>query len=727
MNIFKQKYKAYLEAGYSVIPDRYMGKTPLIKGWSAFCDKQPSEQECEGWVGQFSDTNIAVTLGAASGIIALDLDTVDQAILDLIYPILPESPVVKRGAKGETRFFRFMNEATAKVAFNGEMVIEVLSSGRKTTLPPSIHPNGAAYEWIGKKELLQVRASELPVLPPMLLSHIESVLRVNFKEQLTSSGNLKLDTTGRHSKLIKLCGELIKDRVDLNKAIEKLVHIDETDSEVPYFTDPQEWSHTEPFTNALTMYTNVLRCVNAKHFRNNQEYEVPIMPGPVEISLKEKLIEKKLQGQAGTKRLSLESLPVRGVIRTLQQFVLKNSFKEQPDFALASAFTTVATILGQRYVFNGTAPNLYTLLLGESGTGKEAPQKVAHKVLVSTFNSKLIGAGQYVSDASLMDTLSRQPVRLDLLDEASDLLRTISGGRSDYTSGMAETLCKIWSASNSLFLGRNVAASNKKMLCAVCKEEYEENAIKGRSYRPQMNIIMATTYTGFEESITLASLEKGLLGRFLIFTANANAEEKLLVNNTELDPTTSEYLDRLGRQKVPLNSHYKYQGVTYAVNDVPLAEGAKQELERIYTHFRTLFKATPRGSALLPVLARLTQQFNKLALIHAAGRSLNPVVDVIDLQVAEQISLYNLAQFKNLIDMFLFKTKLEKDYKIILRALRNHSGELLLDDLVYELRPYLKRRQIQDLLVEMELQKEVAWITSPEGRQGIKLVTKGNN
>jgi hypothetical protein len=303
VNLFKDNIFDYNKKNLPIIPDRFKGKTPLIKGWSDYCSRLPTRQESEQWSSAFDKSNIALCLGQQSRIIALDLDTVRQDILDIILPMLPYSPIVKKGAKGETRFFKYSGEHTDKVTFDGECIIEILSTGKKTTIPPSIHPNGMAYKWTTDATLLNYDLSLLPLLPPMLFSHIQSTLVSKLGGSITINKN-KINTSGRNNDMVSLCGRLIKERVDLNKAVQTMIETDEKTNNPPLFTDSNEFKHTEKFSNALSMYNNVLFGINNKHFRENTSYEVPIMPGPVSESLKSQELMGKTTKSGKSKKVS---------------------------------------------------------------------------------------------------------------------------------------------------------------------------------------------------------------------------------------------------------------------------------------------------------------------------------------------------------------------------------------------------------------------------------------
>ena len=91
-----------------------------------------------------------------------------------------------------------------------------------------------------------------------------------------------------------------------------------------------------------------------------------------------------------------------------------------------------------KLTFRGLSPNLYLLNVAPSGSGKDAPQQLIKKYLVDINAEHLLGAGDYISDASLVDSLEQRPVRLDIMDEAGGILRSISTSKADYGGKMAD-------------------------------------------------------------------------------------------------------------------------------------------------------------------------------------------------------------------------------------------------------------------------------------------------
>lgn len=304
-NIYKQHAQAYIDRGYSVIPDKYMQKQPAIKEWSKYCYEKPTQNEINSWFTNFEESNIAICLGESSGVVCLDIDTTDSRILDIILPLLPPSPVEKKGAKGFTRFYQYKGEVTETFKHNGEMIIELLSSNKKTTIPPSVHPTGQQYEWSGNYTLLDIKSTDLPVIPPFLMAHIADCIRAAIPDtEIISRGKT---VSGRNDSLSKLCGKLIMEKTPIDTAIKKLVEFDRENNEVALFSDPNEFPHTEEFTNALLFYSNHLSTANSKHYRKNEEYEIPVTASA--IGAKEQEILGKHEGVRNSRSKELHTAP----------------------------------------------------------------------------------------------------------------------------------------------------------------------------------------------------------------------------------------------------------------------------------------------------------------------------------------------------------------------------------------------------------------------------------
>lgn len=676
-HLFKQVYKEYISKGYSVIPDKFMSKMPAISDWSRFGHEMPASSDLDNWCRNFSATNVALLFGPSSGVIGLDLDTDDKALLDIILPLLPSSPVEKVGSKGFTRFFRYTNESTQMVKHNGECILEILSVGKKTTLPPSIHPNGSNYVWSSDKTLLDIDKSELPLLPPFLIANIESKLRLHFGD--FESDNKGKSVSGRNNNLSQQCGTYISQGLPIDQAVANLVQYDIDTNEVPLFSDPSEMRHTEPFTNALAFYSNHLSTVNTKHFRKSEEYEVPLT-GKHLSATDQTTTQRKKQ-----KKLKRELPVAQGVLLSIQSNILSNSFIPQPAFAFSASLVLMSTLASRKFVFQGQSPNLYILNIAASGSGKDACQQKLKEILMDLKADNLLGAGDYVSDASLMDSLSFKPVRLDIMDEAGGILRTVNTGKAEYNGKMADVLAELYTSSNSKYLGRATAEGTK-----------------GSCYRPNVNILASTTPTGFQEGVSIRSIEKGLMGRFLIFQGENGKAARRVRKFKHLENRALDKLRYIISLKPSNDNESSIGGISQEYFDVDATGEANERLDAIFSEFDAIRTSSDSVSPILPIVARLYQQMNKICLVHALSRveiGQTPMVDVPDVEFAYNTIMYYYENIQSIVDKYIHDGVNETTLNKVLNLIRE-KGTVTKSSLS-QLTRFLKKRQRDEIIMDL--------------------------
>ena len=682
MHIYKDHAEAYVKKGFSVIPDKYSSKQPAIKNWTAYCVSKPTMEERAGWYGSFSETNISMCLGRASGIIALDLDCTDPKILALIEHILPESPAEKVGSKGWTRFFRYSGESSQNVRHNGEVVIELLSDNKKTTMPPSIHPNGSAYKWVDES-ILDIDVADLPLLPPSLIPELEQRIRLHMPETQSTSRGL---ISGRNNALSSLCGKLISERKPVDTALKELIETDREMHPTPLFTDPEEMMHIEPYTNALQFYCNHLMSVNTKRHRKNEEYEIPITASAVNTAYNESVgLGKSLKAVKSKK--SNRVLPsAQGALKDIQDFILANSWIKQKELAFGASLVFMSTLIGRKLIFQGGAPNLYILNVAPSGAGKDAPQQCLKELFVCMKAENLMGASDYVSDASLMDGLAINPVRLDIIDEASGLLKSVNAGGATYNGKMADFLCELYTTSNSKFLGRMTAEGRR-----------------GSCYRPNVNLLCSTTPTGLTEGITRTAIEKGLIGRFLIFRGQGDVESKRLERNTYADSDLIRRLQYWTSFKPPVSAAKGMLDISQEVYQVESTPKARVRLDELFKEFDELRRSTKQDSPLLPIISRLFQQMSKIALIHSASRvdTTIPEIDLVDVDFGYKTILYFYDSIQDIVKNHIFENKTEALMVKVFNMIAREGSEGISKTELSSKTRFLNKKQRDEIIIDL--------------------------
>lgn len=703
MNNYGDNALKYWHAGYAPIPDKYGSKMPAIKGWTNYCVNVPNKEEIENWSSTFTQSNIALTTGAASGIAVVDVDTDDPEMLELLRASLPSSPVERVGSKGFARFFKWNGiSKTEVVKVNGQVIFEILAEGKKITIPPSKHPNGMDYKWVGKS-LLEIDKEDLPTLPTVVAGNLNGILSAHYGVSAVSyRGKVSSMTNGRTDALVKEASRLISEmelgKLALDEVVVSLINYDSEQHDSPKFADIEEFPHTDIYTNALCFITDMLKSFQTRRCKENKHYITLMMPKMLEHSHKEIIedhLKKKSQKQEDQKKLSPDltmrnSLPkMDGLLLDIQNFILDNSWVRQPNLAFSASLAFVSTLINRKMVFYRNAPNLYLLNIAPSGSGKDAPQQSVKNLLLEHSQSALLGAGDYVSDASLMDNLSIQPARIDVIDEAGGLLKSVNRGDSTYNSKMADFMCELFTSSTSYFAGRMTAAGQK-----------------GACFRPFVNLLMSTTPRGFQEGVTLKAVEKGLLGRCLLFKGDPKVKGTLPTGNQKLPLDVSEKVNKIIQMQIKETHLVAGSDITQSYYEVQADNEAQELMTKLHNEFEELRINSEESSRMLPIIARCFQMLCKISLISAVSRvpGQTPVVTGKDVQFAARVVDYNLANFEDALGKFIFENRQEQNVNRVLNYIKKQEEGVKMSDLSRNIKGIgkMERQHIIEDLLESE-------------------------
>lgn len=251
MGVFGDYAMKYWEAGYSVIPVN--GKTASIEGFQRFSLDQPNIEEIEAWEKSLDNSNIGLVLGL-NDLICIDIDYDgeyrNEFIESIISVVLPKEAyatktfIAKKGQKGLSFFCR--GKIPGKKIKNPknkdikEPVVEILSKGNYTVLPPSIHPDlNRPYLWTTNETLLDVKCSDLIEISQTDINNICSVVNYFFEN---FSQRKK---PGRNNSLGAFVFREAKSCKSINELTDLVIKYDEfINSKNPYFRDLKE-SHGE--------------------------------------------------------------------------------------------------------------------------------------------------------------------------------------------------------------------------------------------------------------------------------------------------------------------------------------------------------------------------------------------------------------------------------------------------------------------------------------------------
>ena len=138
---------AYACAGFAVFPCKPHGKEPITK--HGFKDASRDENQIRNWWTRAPNANVGIATGAPSGLIVVDIDSLEGAKLLLklterFGALAPTHRVVTH--KGSHFYFELPPNCGA-VPSSAEGGLDIRADRGYVIAPPSIHPDGGSYKW----------------------------------------------------------------------------------------------------------------------------------------------------------------------------------------------------------------------------------------------------------------------------------------------------------------------------------------------------------------------------------------------------------------------------------------------------------------------------------------------------------------------------------------------------------------------------------------------------
>jgi hypothetical protein len=154
----------YARQGWRVFPLRPRGKQPVIDG--GFHKATADQATVEAWWTRWPGANIACAPGP-SGFVVIDVDGVEGEALAQSLGLLAEPTLeVATGRNGgRHRWYRHPGGHIGNTGLGKGL--DVRADAGYAILPPSIHPSGQTYRWLGKLE-------EVATLPPVIVARLQA-------------------------------------------------------------------------------------------------------------------------------------------------------------------------------------------------------------------------------------------------------------------------------------------------------------------------------------------------------------------------------------------------------------------------------------------------------------------------------------------------------------------------------------------------------------------------
>ena len=357
-------FTLYHEAGMCVVPLK--DGAPLVK-WGQYIDALPDAATVASWRAD----EYALVCGKASNIIALDIDTSDEAVISRIIAIAGDSPVKKIGSKGLSLFYRYNGEKTARWGTE----VEILSDKHLTTIPPSKHRNkaGVVYKWMGR-ELL---GAELPMLQPAFYGMMDLLYPCPAPPERPS---------------YSLPREHLS--IEIQQAEEMLSYIDPSCARDEWLQIGMALRSEYGDTACGLWHDWSARSATKYNQRDAQTAWRSFNGYGIGIGT---LVHKAKQGgyrfEAPAPTVKAEVKPpipkesafnphVDGIVGEIADWITETSLKPQPILSLSAAIAFMGIVKAHRVTgFTNLRTNVYCLSMAPSGGGKEYPEGAIKQLL----------------------------------------------------------------------------------------------------------------------------------------------------------------------------------------------------------------------------------------------------------------------------------------------------------------------------------------------------------
>lgn len=665
-------YSEWLEHGLALIPVRAKTKRTFIQEWTKYSNRLPTEDEAQEWDARYSSENVALVCGEASGIVAVDIDTDNQDT----HKIVPQSPYARRGRPGrETRFFKYNKFIRSQKYL--ELGVEIHSDNNYTLVPPSIHPDtNEPYQWISSHKL-----PDKEMLPDLDLSFIELLPLIKSKDSVVRSG--------RNNTLVQIVTSMRCRGDNEEKIINEIYEYDRDKNRPRLFTDKNEGyfaaNEDDAKNNAWIFVLNVSRSL--------VKSKKAILPIQDII-----LVDENKSEVAVENVFKYRALPEpKGFLQGFVSICNQASMGRTDCLALGGALSVLSVLASNRFEFDGVRSNLYVLNIASSGAGKSLPQDLAKELLIDT---NLLGAGNYRSSAGVYLGLPKQQNRLDIIDEASSLLKAM-GSSESWQSDINELLCALFSCASSYFAGYSSRLNGEH---------------DGFCYNPCLSVLASTTPAGFFSAIKRDVAVKGLLPRFLMFYQYDVGEYKPrrpISDFKEFIESLREFVDwieKIERVEIPmdqpdelvtqseLSGEVVFKGKKFKPYSMSTSREAKDCLDALDKKYFYKMKQMKLDDDdhLGAFYARFGELSRKVAMIHALSNK-RTSIELEDVLFATSLVE---SQFYNSIDFVTSSTAATQRESLQHKILRlvQKSGEMSVRDLIRKTK--LTRREL-DVILEV--------------------------
>jgi hypothetical protein len=686
-------FTQYCQAGLCVIPEK--DGIPTF-AWSKVYKEnyKPTPEELLDW-DLAIDYNYGLVTGSCSGVIAIDLDYVSEAEQQRAIELLGDTPCKKKGSKGITLFYKYNNERNCNWIKDNVVKAELLSTGRKTTIPPSAHrKTSKPYIWIGAP--LIDCYDKLPTLPANymeLLDSLFSIIRAPEREYARSDFDL---------------------RPSYNDAVEALNYCDANCSNADWvqigmafrsevgdagYQDFQQWSSKgksydkgsirsrwRSFNSHSISYGTLI------HFAKQGGYtppkKAPIQP-TISMSVDD-WTSHKLSSYAEMVKES-EEVPdfytnAPHHIKVICDWITSTARYPQPIITLGAVISFLGFYMGRDFVYKGIKPNIYNINIARTGHGKEHILACIRGLMRELNLSDYTGGGGATSDTAIFVKLNKLGGRYCyLIDEFQGFMKVLSSKSGNAREGgLTGLLLK--------------AYTSREIQSVDFADDEDRPTIKIKN--PFMSLLTFCTPEPFYNAVGSTEAFNGFVGRLTIFEAPKLLPQRNKNHYPEADLNVPQDIIEIlkGLKAARTKQTHPDGSFTYAeVTQVKETPEAFELIERINDEIddkRREYDA--EDNQMSNVIARVFEIMKKYTLIASKGGE----ITIEHITWAKALADYNIgimvAASSNLAD-----TGFERKKNHVVEFIQKRGGMVTKSHLTNYCKIFEGRREREEIIADL--------------------------
>lgn len=516
-NSHKIAYSKYWDKGFAVLPEilaKPQANGQFIKWAQYYKGAKPSPAMQAEW-DSLIEHDIGMLTGEPSGLIGIDYDEALPEQIVKAAQLIGDTPIKKMGAKGYTAFYRYNGEPNITWSRDGVMYAELLSTGRKTTIPPSIHrKTGKPYIWNGAKELLDIDRADIPYLPnnfKELLDSLFSIIRTPPKYYPTEH-HFESPTEAQVIEALNYCNPTAsnEDWVAIGMALKSelgdaaFYEFDSWSAKGKSYDKNSIRSRWRSFNSHSITIGTLFKYAQDGGYRFPEQGRKTYKETDINSWHKKEMEAKAEIIQKGTALPDFYSQAPQH-IKEIADWIVSTSMYPQPIITLGSVMAFLGFLMERDFTFNSLRANLYVANIAYSADGKEHINRCIRGLMIKADLDKHISYG-WTSDTAIVEKLNNNNGKaFYLTDELQAALKSIANRSSNSREGAATE--KLLQAYTGVEISTVDKADSKLNPTKVVKN-------------PFITICGYTTPAIFEMCLGSTEVFSGFVGRLTVFKGN---------------------------------------------------------------------------------------------------------------------------------------------------------------------------------------------------------------